>query len=388
MGIPIAVVEAKDNNHTVSHGMQQALGYANILEVPSAFSSNGDAFASHNKVPSIDQDIETQIPLDQFPPPNTLWQRYKTYRGIKDEPEQLILEPYYLDISGKAPRYYQVEAVNRSIEAITKGQKRLLLVMATGTGKTYTAFQIIWRLWKAKAVSRVLFLVDRNILADQTRVNDFKPFGSVMAKVKNRKIDPAYEIHLALYQAVTGPDEEDKIFRSVSRDFFDMIIIDECHRGSAAEDSAWREILEYFSGAIQLGMTATPKETRCVSNITYFGEPIYTYSLKQGIEDGFLAPYKVVRIAIDKDIYGWTPPQGMIDDLGQEIEYRTYNQMDMDRILVLNQRTKLVAKRVMQLLNATDPFAKTIIFCEDIDHAERMRQALVNNNADLGAAHK
>lgn len=381
--IPVAVVEAKDNNHTVSHGIQQALGYAEMIDVPGAFSSNGDAFASHNKVPTLDQDIETQFSLDQFPPPKTLWQRYKTYRGIKDELEQLLLEPYHLDISGKEPRYYQVEAINRAIEAITKGQKRLLLVMATGTGKTYTAFQIIWRLWKAKAVSRILFLVDRNILADQTRVNDFKPFGSAMTKVKNRKIDPAYEIHLALYQAVTGPDEEDKIFKSVSRDFFDMVIIDECHRGSAAEDSAWREILEYFSGAIQLGMTATPKETKYVSNITYFGEPIYTYSLKQGIEDGFLAPYKVVRIDIDKDIYGWTPPPGMIDDLGQEIEYRTYNQMDMDRILVLNQRTKLVAKRVIQLLNATDPFAKTIIFCEDINHAERMRSAIVNAAGQL-----
>jgi len=376
--IPVAVVEAKDNNHTVSYGMQQALGYAEMLDVPNAFSSNGDAFASHNKVPSSDEDIETQIPLDQFPLPQTLWQRYKAYRGIEEAPEQLILEPYHLDISGKEPRYYQVEAINRVIESITKGQKHLLLVMATGTGKTYTSFQIIWRLWKAKKVSRVLFLVDRNILADQTRINDFKPFGSVMTKVKNRKIDPAYEIHLALYQALTGPDEEDKIFKSVSPDFFDMVIIDECHRGSAAEDSAWREILEYFSGAIQLGMTATPKETKYVSNINYFNEPVYTYSLKQGIEDGFLAPYKVVRIDIDKDIYGWTPPPGMTDDLGQEIEDRTYNQIDMDRILVLNQRTKLVAKRVMQLLNATDPFQKTIIFCEDIDHAERMRAAIVN----------
>jgi type I restriction enzyme R subunit len=259
--------------------------------------------------------------------------------------------------------------------------------MATGTGKTYTTFQIIWRLWKAKVVKRILFLVDRNFLADQTLVNDFKPFGSVMTKIKNRKIDPAYEIYLGLYQAITGPDEEDKIFKNVSPDFFDMIIVDECHRGSAAEDSAWREILDYFSNAIQLGMTATPRETKYISNITYFGEPIYTYSLKQGIADGFLAPYKVVRIDIDKDIKGWTPPPGMIDDLGQEIEGRTYNQKDMDRILVLNQRTRLVAKRVMQLLNATDPFAKTIIFCEDIDHAERMRAAIVNAAGQLALDH-
>jgi type I restriction enzyme R subunit len=250
--------------------------------------------------------------------------------------------------------------------------------MATGTGKTYTTFQIIWRLWKAKKTKRTLFLVDRNILADQTLVNDFKPFGSVMTKIRNRKIDPSYEIYLGLYQALTGADEEDKIFKTVSPDFFDLIIIDECHRGSAAEDSAWREILTYFSGATQIGLTATPKETKYTSNITYFGEPIYTYKLKQGIEDGFLAPYKVVRYHLDKDLIGWTPPPGMIDDLGQEIEQRTYNQADMDRVLVLNQRTKLVAKCVMQLLNATDPFSKTIIFCEDIDHAERMRVAITN----------
>jgi len=377
-GVPLAIVEAKDNSHTVSHGMQQALGYANILHVPSAFSSNGDAFASHNKVPRSGKDIECEFPLESFPSPAELWQRYKTYRNIEDSEESLVVEPYQNDGSGKEPRYYQVEAINRVIEAVAKGRKRLLLVMATGTGKTYTTFQIIWRLWKAKRAKRILFLVDRNILADQTLVNDFKPFGSVMTKIKNRKIDPSYEIYLGLYQALTGPDEEDKIFKSVSPDFFDLIVIDECHRGSAADDSAWREILDYFSDAIQLGLTATPKETEYVSNINYFGEPVYTYTLKQGIEDGFLAPYKVVRIDIDKDIHGWTPPPGMTDDLGQEIEQRTYNQTDMDRILVLNQRTKLVAKCVMELLNATDPYAKTIIFCEDIDHAERMRVAIVN----------
>ncbi|QPJ64828.1 MAG: DEAD/DEAH box helicase family protein [Candidatus Nitrohelix vancouverensis] len=376
--VPIAVVEAKDNNHTVSHGMQQALGYADILKVPSAFSSNGDAFASHNKKPEAGEDIETQFPLDAFPSPEILWKRYKSFRNITESEEALVVQPYYVDVSGKEARYYQVEAINRTIEAVAKGHKRVLLVMATGTGKTYTTFQIIWRLWKAKAVKRILFLVDRNILADQTLVNDFKPFGSVMAKIKNRKIDPAYEIQLGLYQALTGPDEADKIFKNVSPDFFDLIVIDECHRGSAADDSAWREILDYFSGAVHVGLTATPKETKYVSSTSYFGEAVYTYSLKQGIEDGFLAPYKVVRINIDKDIHGWTPPEGMVDDLGNEIEWRTFNQADMDRILVLNQRTKLVAKRVMQLLNATDPFAKTIIFCEDIDHAERMRQAIVN----------
>ena len=377
-GVPIAVVEAKDNNHSVSHGMQQGLGYSEILEVPSTFSSNGDAFASHNKEPAPGEDIECEFPLASFPGADALWKRYKKHRNIEDDEEELIIEPYYQDPSGKAPRYYQTEAINRTLEAVAKGQKRLLLVMATGTGKTYTTFQIIWRLWKAGAAKRILFLVDRNVLADQTLVNDFKPFGSVMTKIKNRKIDPSYEIHLGLYQALTGPDEEDKIFKSVSEDFFDLIVIDECHRGSASDDSAWREILDYFSGAIQIGLTATPKETKYTSNITYFGEPVYTYNLKQGIEDGFLAPYKIVRYYLDKDMIGWTPPEGMTDDLGEEIESRTYNQKDMDRILILNQRTKLVAKCVMKLLNATDPYSKTIIFCEDINHAERMRVAITN----------
>jgi len=377
-GVPVAVVEAKDNTHTVSHGIQQALGYAKLLQVPCAFSSNGDAFASHNKVAEDGEDIEVQFPMDSFPSPVDLWKRYKKFHQIKDDEEALVLQPYHSDSSDKEPRYYQVDAINRTVEAVAKGQKRILLVMATGTGKTYTTFQIIWRLWKARAVKRVLFLVDRNILADQTLTNDFKPFGSVMTKIKNRKIDPAYEIQLGLYQAITGPNEEDKIFKNVSPDFFDLIIIDECHRGSAADDASWKEILLYFSNAIQIGMTATPKETKYVSNINYFGEPVYTYSLKQGIEDGFLAPYKVVRIDIDKDLYGWTPTPGMVDDLGNEIEDRIYNQTDMDRILVLNQRTKLVARRVMKLLYATDPFSKTIIFCEDIDHAERMRVAIVN----------
>jgi len=378
LSVPIAVIEAKENNHTVSHGMQQALGYAEIMGVPSAYSSNGDAFASHNKTAAEGEDIETEFPLEDFPSPEVLWKRYKQHRGIKDEDEEIVLQPYYTDGSGKEPRYYQVEAINRTIEAVANGQKRILLVMATGTGKTYTTFQIIWRLWKARVVKRVLFLVDRNNLADQTKNNDFKPFGSVMTKIGNRKIDPAYEVYIGLYQAITGPDEADKIFKNVSRDFFDMIVIDECHRGSAADDASWREILEYFSNAIQIGLTATPKETKYVSNITYFGEPVYSYSLKQGIADGFLAPYKVVRIDIDKDIEGWTPPPGMKDDLGNDVEERTYNQIDMDRVLVLNQRTKLVAERVMKLLNATNPFDKTIIFCEDIDHAERMRKAIVN----------
>ncbi len=389
-GVPVAVVEAKDNTHTVSAGMQQALGYAEILDVPSAYSSNGDAFAEHDNTANDGDEIEREIPLSAFPPPAELWKRYKIHRkidNIADKEAALVLQPYYEDLSGKEPRYYQTDAINRAVEAIAKGQKRLLLVMATGTGKTYTTFQILWRLWKAKAVKRVLFLVDRNILADQAFVNDFKPFGAVMTKIKNRVIDPAYEIHIGLYQALTGTDETDKTFKTVSRDFFDLVVIDECHRGSAADDSAWREILEYYSNAIQIGLTATPKETEYVSNISYFGDPVYTYSLKQGIEDGFLAPYKVVRIDIDKDLYGWTPPPGMTDDLGNELEQREYNQKDMDRILILNQRTKLVAKRVMELLKATDPFARTIIFCEDIDHAERMRAAIVNAAGKLATEH-
>ncbi|MEE9319324.1 MAG: DEAD/DEAH box helicase family protein [Granulosicoccus sp.] len=405
-GLPVAVIEAKGNSHTVSHGMQQALGYAEILEVPSVYSTNGDAFASHNKVPADDEETETEFPLNEFPPPAELWQRYLRSSDQQDalylarttapgpgsdvigsgydaSAQNLILEPYFDDGSGKEPRYYQIRAINRVIERIAKGQKRLLLVMATGTGKTYTTFQIIWRLWKAKKAKRTLFLVDRNILADQTFTNDFAPFGDVMVKIKNRKIDPSFQIYLGLYQALTGPDEEDKIFKSVSRDFFDMIVIDECHRGSAKDDSAWREILEYFDSAIQLGLTATPKESETASNATYFNDSIYTYTLKQGIQDGFLAPYKVIRINIDKDLEGWVPPKGMTDDLGHEIEQREYNQADMDRTLVLNQRTKLVAKRVMKLLNATDPFSKTIIFCEDIDHAERMRKAIVNASGEL-----
>ena len=377
-GMPLAIVEAKDNKHTVSSGLQQALGYAAILDLPSAFSSNGDGFASHNRVAADNEPIENEFAMDAFPTPDLLYDRYCSFHGILPDETALIEQPYHIDSTGKEPRYYQVEAINRTVEAVAKGQKRILLVMATGTGKTYTTFQIIWRLWKAGTAKRILFLADRNILVDQTLVNDFKPFGAAMTKIKNRKIDPAYEIDLGLYQAITGTEEADKIFKSVSRDFFDLIVIDECHRGSAAEDSAWREILDYFDGAVQVGMTATPKETEYVSNITYFGDPVYTYTLKQGIEDGFLAPYKVIRIDIDRDVLGWTPSPGMVDDLGGMIEDREYNQKDMDCTLVLNQRTKLVAERVMKFLFATDPMSKTIIFCEDIDHAERMRKAIVN----------
>jgi type I restriction enzyme R subunit len=381
--IPIAVVEAKDNNHTVRAGIQQAITYAELLDVLFAYSSNGDGFIEHDR--SVKSGAkERELSLNEFPTPQELWRRYCAYKGIKTEEEtRLYAQDYYPSPENKTPRYYQLAAINRTIEAIAKGQNRVLLVMATGTGKTFTAFQIIWRLWKSGAKKRILFLADRNILVDQTRTNDFKPFGSAMTKIKNRQADTAYEIHLALYQAVTGTEERQKIYKNFSKDFFDLIVVDECHRGSAAEDSAWREILEYFSGATQIGMTATPRETEYVSNIHYFGDPVFTYSLRQGIEDGFLAPYKVVRIDIDKDLTGWRPEQGKKDRYGKQIADRVYNQRDYDRELVLEKRTELVAKKVTEYLKATNRFDKTIVFCEDIEHAERMRSALINENGDL-----
>ncbi|PTL35289.1 restriction endonuclease [Candidatus Methylomirabilis limnetica] len=384
-GIPIAVIEAKDNTHAVGAGIQQALEYAEILDVPFAYSSNGDAFLEHDRTGSGGT-VEREIPLDQFPSPEELWARYRAGKGYTAAQEAVTTQDYNDDGSGKTPRYYQLIAINRTVEAIARGENRILLVMATGTGKTYTAFQIIWRLWKAGAKKRILFLVDRNILADQTKINDFKPFGKAMTKITNRTVDKAFEIYLSLYQAVTGTDEEQNIYKQFSPDFFDLVVVDECHRGSAADDAAWRRVLDYFSSATQIGLTATPKETRDVSNIEYFGDPIYTYSLKQGIADGFLAPYKVVRIGIDKDLEGWRPEKGKTDKYGQEIEDREYNDLDFDRRLVLEKRTELVAAKITEFLKATDRFAKTIVFCANVDHAERMRQALVNANADLAAA--
>ena len=317
-----------------------------------------------------------------------MWERYCTARNLTERETPVATQDYYDDGSGKTPRYYQLIAINRTVEAIARGEDRILLVMATGTGKTYTAFQIIWRLWKAGAKKRILFLVDRNILADQTKTNDFKPFGQAMTKITNRTADKAYEIYLALYQAVTGTKEEQNIYKQFSPDFFDLVVVDECHRGSAADDAAWREVLTYFSSATQIGLTATPKETKEVSNIEYFGDPIYTYSLKQGISDGFLAPYKVVRIGLDKDLDGWRPESGQTDRYGELIEDREYNVLDYDKSLVLEKRTELVAAKVTEFLKGTDRYAKTIIFCENIDHAERMRQAMVNANGDLAADNK
>jgi len=382
--IPIAVIEAKDGTHSVGAGMQQALDYAEMIDVPFALSTNGKSILIHDKSAS-DGKVEREISLQEMPSPEQLWRRYIAWKGIESAQNPVVNQDYFDDGSGKSPRYYQTLAVNRVVEETAKGRPRLLLVMATGTGKTYTAFQIIWRLWKAGAKKRILFLADRNILVDQTKTNDFKPFGGAMTKISNRQADKSYEIYLSLYQAVTGTDEAANIYKQFSRDFFDLVIIDECHRGSAAADSAWREILEYFSSATQIGMTATPKETKDVSNIDYFGEPVYTYSLRRGIEDGFLAPYKVIRYDFDKDLTGYRPETGTHDRYGHEIEDRIYNQRDFDRTLVLDERTKLVAAKVTELLKATSQFDKTIVFCEDTEHAERMRQALANANADLVA---
>ncbi len=384
-GLPIAVIEAKDNNHALGAGMQQALAYAEILDIPFAYSSNGDAFLEHDRT-GQGAAVERELPLDQFPSPDELWQRYAAAKGYSADQQAIATQDYYDDGSGKAPRYYQTVAINRAVEAIARGEDRILLVMATGTGKNYTAFQIIWRLWKSGARKRILFLVDRNILADQTKTNDFKPFGQAMTKITHRTIDKAFEIYLSLYQAVTGTEDEQNIYRQFSPDFFDLVVVDECHRGSAADDAAWRKVLDYFSSATQIGLTATPKETRDVSNIEYFGDPLYTYSLKQGIDDGFLAPYKVIRIGIDKDLDGWRPEKGKTDKHGQLIEDREFGETDFDRNLILEKRTELVAARITEFLRASNRYAKTIVFCENIDHAERMRQALVNANPDLAAA--
>ena len=388
--IPIALIEAKDNNHAIGDGMQKALDYAETLAIPFVFSSNGDGFVFHDRT-GASTPREANLALDAFPTPGDLWARYRAWKGLTPEAEETVLQDYYDDGGDKTPRYYQVNAVNAAIEAIAKGLDRILLVMATGTGKTYTAFQIIWRLWKAGRKKRILFLADRNVLIDQTMVNDFRPFGPAMAKLSTRaktiehgRIDTAYEVYLGLYQAITGPEDSRKIFRKFSSGFFDLIVIDECHRGSAAEDSAWREILEYFSSATQIGLTATPRETRYVSNIDYFGEPIYTYSLKQGIRDGFLAPYKVIKVHIDRDVEGYRPERDQLDREGEEVEDRIYNIKDFDRTLVLGERTKLVARKVTAFLNESgDRFQKTIVFCVDQEHAARMRQELINENADL-----
>lgn len=381
--IPVAIIEAKDNKHSVRAGIQQALEYAITLDIPCVFSSNGDGFVFHDRTVS-DGNIEYELDNDSFPSPALIWQKYKEYKGIKTpEAEKIASQDYFYDGSGRTPRYYQQIAINRTVEAIASGQNRILLVMATGTGKTYTAFQIIHRLWKCGTKKRILFLADRNALIDQTRRGDFKHFKDKMTVVKNRMIDKSYEIYLALYQGLSGADEEADAYKQFSPGFFDLIVIDECHRGSAKEDSAWREILTYFGDATHIGLTATPKETKDTSNIEYFGEPIYTYSLKQGIDDGFLAPYRVIRIGINVDLEGYRPEAGKLDKSGNLVEDRIYNRRDFDKNLVIDERTETVARKLTEFLTGFDRYAKTIVFCTDIDHAERMRMALSNLNSDI-----
>lgn len=375
--LPIAIVEAKDNKVTVSHGIQQGIGYAEDLDIPFAYSSNGDGFYEHDMITGK----EREISLQDFPTPKELWNRYKEEKGITEEQEKIITEPYYFLDVNKTPRYYQRIAINKTIEAIAQGKKRLLLVMATGTGKTFTAFQIIHRLYKSGSKKKILYLADRNILIDQTMQNDFKPFQKIMTKIENRNMDSSYEIYMSLYHQLRSSEEE--IYKQFKPDFFDLIIVDECHRSSARDDSNWHEILTYFESATQIGMTATPKETEDVSNINYFGEPIYTYSLKQGIEDGFLAPYKVIKVGLDKDLEGYRPEKGKLDEDGFEVEDKEYTVSDYDRTIVIDERTKVVAKRITDYLKATNRMARTIVFCVDTEHALRMRNALVNENTDM-----
>ncbi|GHV03828.1 DEAD/DEAH box helicase [Spirochaetia bacterium] len=380
--IPVAIIEAKDNTHSIGAGMQQALDYAQILDIPVVYSSNGDGFLEHDRIGTPGK-VERNLGLERFPTPAELWAKYKIYKGIETPQQETISShDYFFDGSGRTPRYYQQIAINRTVEAIAKGQNRILLVMATGTGKTYTAFQIIYRLWKSGTKKRILFLADRKALIDQTKRGDFKHFKDKMTVVRKKIIDKAFEIYLALYQGLTNYDEDSDAYKQFSPDFFDLIVIDECHRGSAAADSAWRSILEYFSKATHIGLTATPKETNTISNIEYFGDPLYTYSLKQGIEDGFLAPYKVLRIGINIDLEGWRPDMEVRDSTGDPVEDRIYNTRDYDRNLVIDERTKIVARKVTEYLRKTNPHDKTIVFCVDIEHAERMRQALANENPD------
>jgi type I restriction enzyme R subunit len=375
---PIAIIEAKDNTYAMGAGLQQAIEYANALDVSYVYASNGDGFIEQNLLTGEVRELS----LDDFPSPEELYKRYLIDNNITEAEEKVMLEPYYYVPNYKTPRYYQRVAINRTVEKIAKGQDRAILVCATGTGKTFMAFQIIYRLWKAGVKKKILFLADRNVLIDQTISGDFKPFGGKMTKVEKRTLDSSYEIYLALYHQLSG-DDGLETFLQLQPNFFDLIVIDECHRGSAKEDSEWRKILDYFSSATHLGLTATPVETKEASSQSYFGQPIYEYSLKQGIDDGFLAPYKVIRIGLDKDLEGYRPEAGKLDKYGHEIEVREYNVKDYDRNLVIDDRTRVVAKKITEYLRKTDRFSKTIVFCVDIEHAERMRQALINENKDL-----
>ena len=385
-GKPIAVVEAKDNNHSVSHGLQQAMSYALMMDLPFAYSSNGDAFYEHNFLTGQEQ----QIALDKFPTQDELVARYYAElnggKGISDLEKKIVSQPYYSSQNTYPPRYYQRNAVNRTVEAIARGQQRLLLVMATGTGKTYTAFQIVYRLLRSDIKKRILYLADRNILVDQSIAQDFAPLEKTIYKVDFsdkeclREI-ASHEVNFALYHQMVGQNDEEH-FRQIPPEYFDLIVVDECHRGSAKEDSNWRKVLEYFSSATQIGMTATPKESEKVSNIDYFGEPVYIYSLKQGIEDGFLAPFKVINITTNIGD-GWRPYHGQTDIYGNVIEDRIYNNRDYDYNIILQDRIDEVAREITEYLKSTDRMQKTIVFCASEDHAERMRIALVNHNSDM-----
>lgn len=375
---PLAIVEAKDSAHALGSGMQQALVYADILDVPFAYSSNGHAFLEHDRLTGT----ETEIPLDHFPSPGELWERYRAAKQLSAAEEKLIDEPYYYQLGCKTPRYYQRIAINRTVEAVAKGRQRILLAMATGTGKTYTAFQIAWRLWKGGLKKRILYLADRNILVDQAMREDFTPFRNVMTKIRGKELDSAFELYFSLYHQLAGEEEEEP-FREFKPEFFDLVIVDECHRGSAKEESRWRKILEYFSPATHIGMTATPKETSTVSSSSYFGRPLYTYSLRQGIDDGFLAPYKVIRVGLDKDLDGYRPEPGKLDKSGEPVEERDYSLREYDRTLVIDERTERVARRITEFLRENDRYAKTIVFCVDTEHAARMRQALISLNSDM-----
>lgn len=379
---PIAVVEAKDNNHSVSHGLQQAMNYAKMLDVPFAYSSNGDGFAEHDFLTGK----ERMFGLEDFPTEQELVERYKLETGLTAEQEKILNQPYYTSQNTYPPRYYQRIAINRTVDAIARGQQRLLLVMATGTGKTYTAFQIVYRMLQSGLKRKILYLADRNILVDQSIQQDFAPLGKVIHKINVAKDDKctitSHEVYFSLYQQLVGDDDKEHFSELFSPDFFDLIIVDECHRGSAKEESRWRKILDYFNSATQIGMTATPKETKYISNLSYFGEPIYTYSLKEGIEDGFLAPFKVINVMTDIG-EGWRPRKGQRDKNGELIPDRVYTNSDYDYNIVIEDRTYQVAKEITKYLKSTDRMAKTIVFCPTEDAALNMRNALADLNKDM-----
>lgn len=383
-GKPIAVVEAKDNNHAVGGGIQQAINYALILDLKFAYSTNGDAFLEHDFITGKERELK----IDEFPTEQELYNRYLAAKNYTGEERQIIETPYYFDAYSYEPRYYQRIAIDRTVEAIARGQQRVLVVMATGTGKTYTAFQIIHRLHKSGAKKKILYLADRNILIDQTMAQDFKPFKKFMTKITSvgegeEKIDTAYEIYMALYHQLVGKENEPDPLLEVQPNFFDLIIVDECHRGSAKDDSAWRKVLEYFSSATQIGMTATPKAQEGANNLDYFGEPVYTYSLLQGINDGFLAPYRVTADFINIDLQGWTPEEGERDLLGKEIERKLYQRQNIGRDLAIKTRRKIVAHRITRMMHDIGRMTKTIVFCSDIEEAAEMRSLLVEMNADM-----